>query len=483
MKFTLTKKIGLPFLIIVLLVASMGVVSLVGYHRADDSILEMRFEAKKQMAVATMQSTFASLLMAVNGYIITGNGKYRDDYAGYAKKLDAETENLLPLAKSAEERNALQNIQIRVGEVTDVARKVDLLPGLRSNPQASPLMQEMDYRYGGQVYNQMSAISELAEQRLTAASLTVEEERRWAIALLIVSTIIAVGIGTTVTVWTMRRISRPIRELVGIAQRIAARDFSVKLAAATGDEIGTLILAFNAMADEINRRYEDLENFANIVAHDLKGPLTNIIGTAEVLFTDFSERFQNEASGFLRDIVASGNRMSALIDDLLEFARAGRVKFAKDPVSMSDLLKEVQTDFALYLKERNAKLVVKGSLPTILCDPVRFSQVWKNLIANAIKYNDAPSPLVEIGCEPEFRDGAVYRFYVRDNGIGIPESERERIFMPFQRATQEPKYEGTGIGLAIVKLVVEFHGGRIWVESSLGHGTTFYFTVPKPKVV
>ncbi len=482
MRFTLAKKIGLPFFIIVLLVASMGVVSLIGYHKADDSILKMRFEAKKQMAVVNMQSTFASLLTAVNGYIITGNGKYRDDYMGYAKKLDAETESLLPLATSAEERNVLQNMRIRLGKVTDVARKVDILPNVRRNPQASSLMQEMDYRYGGQVYNQMSAISELAAERLTAASLTVDKDRRWAIALLIASTIIAVGIGITVTVWTMRRISRPITELVGIAQRIAARDFSVKLAAETGDEIGMLILAFNAMADEINRRYDDLENFAYIVAHDLKAPLANIIGMAEILFTDFSERLENEARGFLNDIIASGKRMSALIDDLLEFARAGRIEFAKEAVSMDDLLQDVETDYDLYLKEHNAKLVVKGNLPAIMCDPVRFSQVWKNLIGNAVKYNDSPSPLVEIGCESDRQDSTMYRFYVRDNGIGIPEGERERIFMPFQRAARDTKYEGTGIGLAIVKRVVEFHGGRIWVESNPGKGTTFYFRVPKPKV-
>ena len=482
LRFTVTKKIALPFVIMLLLIALMGVASLIGHDRASDSIRKMQLEAKKQVAMANMRSAVASTLMAVNDYIITGNGKYRDDYERYARLLDSELRDSSPLAGSAEERNALKNMQAEVTKMNEIALKIVRLSNIRGNPQAPSLMEEMDYQYGDQIYSQLSAMSEAAAERLTAASRTVEEDRRWAIVMIITSLTIALGIGTTVVVLTMRRISRPITELVRIAQRIAARDFSIKLAAETKDEIGMLIIAFNAMAEEINRRYEELENFAYIVAHDLKAPLASIIGMAEILFTDFSEKLENEARGFLHDIVASGKRMSALIGDLLQFARAGKVEFAREPVSMSDLLQEVETDFAFYLNERNVKLIVQKNLPAIMCDPVRFSQVWKNLIGNAIKYNDKPSPLVEVGCELDGDRSTMYKFYVRDNGIGIPEGELERIFMPFQRATRDQKYEGTGIGLAIVKRVVEFHGGHVWAESSPDQGTTFYFTVPKPKL-
>jgi signal transduction histidine kinase len=240
-----------------------------------------------------------------------------------------------------------------------------------------------------------------------------------------------------------------------------------------------LILAFNAMAAEINRRYEELENFAYIAAHDLKSPLTAIYGMSQVLLSDFSEHINEEGKEFLRSIVSSSGRMNALIGNLLEFARAGKVEFSKEPISVNKLIEEIHADLVFSLKERNATLVVQPDLPCVVCDPIRFSQMWKNLITNAVKYNDKPAPLVEIGCESDSDGENMHRFFVRDNGIGIDERQYERIFMPFQRAVHDQKYEGTGIGLAIVKRVVEYHGGRVWVESHIGQGTTFYFTIPR----
>ncbi len=483
MRFTLTKKIGLPFLIILVLMIFIGVASLIGHQRASESIRAMQHEATNQAALANLQSTVASALMAVNDYIITGNGKYRDDFDRYAKQLDERLGEFLLLAAQDEERDMLENIQAQVSNMNEVARKIVRLVNVRTNPQAASLMEQMDYQYGDQIYRQMSMMVDRAAERLTLASRAVEEDRRWGILLVVTSSTIGLAVGITVVLLTMRRISRPIIELVRIAQRIAARDFAVKSVAETKDEIGMLVLAFNAMAEEISRRYEELENFAYIVAHDLKSPLVGIQGMSEILYDDYKDKLTNESMELLQVIVSSAKRMNQLINDLLEFARAGKVEFAKDPVPMNNLLQEVQTELLFSLNKRNAKMSVQENLPAVLCDRVRFSQIWKNLIGNAIKYNDMPSPLIEIGCEPDGGSATMYKFYVKDNGIGIPDGERERIFMPFQRATRDPKYEGTGIGLAIVKRVIEFHGGRVWVESSPDKGTTFYFTVPKPKVV
>ena len=130
-----------------------------------------------------------------------------------------------------------------------------------------------------------------------------------------------------------------------------------------------------------------------------------------------------------------------------------------------------------YIKERNATIVVSPNLPEVKCDPIRFSQIWKNLLSNAIKYNDNPQPRVEITCDSS--QPHIHQFSVRDNGIGLKEKDFELVFQPFKRATTTGKYEGTGIGLAIVKRVVDFHGGRIWISSKVGEGTTFHFTLPK----
>jgi signal transduction histidine kinase len=169
--------------------------------------------------------------------------------------------------------------------------------------------------------------------------------------------------------------------------------------------------------------------------------------------------------------------MIALINDLLDFARAGKVEFASEPISINRILDDVQRDMTFYVKERNATVVVSPNLPAVKCDPIRFSQIWKNLLSNAIKYNDNPHPRVEVSCESS--QPHVHQFNVKDNGIGLNEKDFEMIFQPFKRAATTGKYEGTGIGLAIVKRVVDFHGGRIWVSSKVGEGTTFHFTLPK----
>ena len=130
-----------------------------------------------------------------------------------------------------------------------------------------------------------------------------------------------------------------------------------------------------------------------------------------------------------------------------------------------------------YIRERNATIIIQENLPSIKCDPIRFSQIWKNLLSNALKYNDSGHPRVEISCDslqPKF-----YHLSVKDNGIGLEEKNFELIFQPFKRAETAGKYDGTGIGLAIVKRVVDFHGGTVRVSSHVGEGTTFHFTIPK----
>ncbi len=159
-----------------------------------------------------------------------------------------------------------------------------------------------------------------------------------------------------------------------------------------------------------------------------------------------------------------------------------KIEISPVPVSINKILDDVQRDMVLYIRERNATIVVQENLPSVKCDPIRFSQIWKNLISNALKYNVNPHPRVEITCSEVSDDSTQKKFYhlhVTDNGIGLDEKDFEKIFQPFKRATTTGEYEGTGIGLAIVKRVVDFHGGKIWVSSTIGEGTTFHFTIPK----
>jgi signal transduction histidine kinase len=268
-----------------------------------------------------------------------------------------------------------------------------------------------------------------------------------------------------------------------MAQRIAARDFNVELQVEAKDEIGMLIIAFNAMVDEISKRYEELENFSFIAAHDLKSPLTAIVGSAGILLEEYQDKINEEDSQLLQAIINSGEKMTALITDLLEFATAGKVEFSKEIVSMSSMLNEIREELDFTIKKQNVKLIIQENLPSFICDPVRFPQVWKNLISNSIKYNDKPEPIIEIGEAGNNNYPGLYCFFVKDNGIGIDKKDCDKIFNPFQRATSDKQFEGTGIGLAIVKRIIEFHNGKVWVESQKGKGTTFYFTIPKEFIV
>lgn len=480
MRFSITRKIALPFILIIILMSVEGILAILELNKARNGIAYITRETMKERTADKLKSDVASMLMAVNNFIVTGNGEYRHDYTLTNKKLTDRIAELEKFSLDTSEWQHLYVIQRNIDSLHYVARKIFTMKQTRINLDAIPLMKKMDFRYGANVYGSATLILDTVVYHAKATSADISHSGADAFAFFTIFWLAAVLIAIAVVFLTMRRISSPILELVGMARRIAARDFSSNLPARTEDEIGMLTAAFNAMSSEIRRRYEELENFAYIVAHDLKSPLASVIGMTEIISTDFSDKMKEEGREFLRDIVASAKRMSSLISDLLEFARAGKVEFATDPVPMRELLEEVRQDLAYLLKTHNVTLSIPEELPSCYLDRVRFSQVWKNLISNSIKYNDKPAPLIEVSVRDDKDNESMYCFSIRDNGIGIEESELGKIFMPFQRAVKGSEYEGTGIGLAIVKRVIEYHGGRVWAESVLHEGTTFFFTIPKP---
>jgi signal transduction histidine kinase len=170
--------------------------------------------------------------------------------------------------------------------------------------------------------------------------------------------------------------------------------------------------------------------------------------------------------------------MQRLIGDLLMFSRLSQPK-PMEPVSLSKLLLQVRDTLSFALEAKHVDLRI-GRLPKVVCDPTAMTAVFHNLISNAIKYNDNPGPLIVVGATDSIHpdtQAPEHLFFVRDNGIGIPREAFERIFQIFQRLHRDD--EGTGIGLAIVKRVIEWHGGRLWLESEVGRGSTFYFALPK----
>ncbi|RCJ21747.1 cyanobacterial phytochrome A [Nostoc sp. ATCC 43529] len=228
---------------------------------------------------------------------------------------------------------------------------------------------------------------------------------------------------------------------------------------------------------ELERSNNELDAFAYIASHDLKEPLRGIHNYSNFLIEDYGEILNEEGREKLRTLIRLTQRMEDLIDSLLHFSRLGRVDLSMQQTDINSVVQRNLDLLSARIEEMGVEIRIPRSLPTVYCDRVQVGEVFNNLIANAIKYNDKPEKWIEIGYI-EAASPAAVTFYVRDNGIGIREKHFEAIFRIFKRLHGPSKYGGgTGAGLTITKKIVERHGGKIWVESTYGEGSTFYFTL------
>lgn len=304
-------------------------------------------------------------------------------------------------------------------------------------------------------------------------------------------------------------ISGPVIHLAETARAVSERnDYSLRAVRRSSDELGRLVDAFNQMLSQIEERdtellaakeelehrvrdrtvelseanaelrqsNRDLDDFAYIASHDLKEPLRGIHNYSMFLLEDYGDKLDADGKAKLETLMRLTRRMEVLIDSLLQFSRLGRVDLAIDDVDLNEILAEVLDNLDINLKEEKVEVAVPRPLPTVRCDRVRVGEIFHNLIVNGVKYNDKPRKRIEVG----YLDDDPPVFYVRDNGIGIPEKHHDAIFRIFKRLHARDKFGGgTGAGLTIVKKIVERHNGRIWVESEPGEGTTFHFTLGK----
>ncbi len=227
-------------------------------------------------------------------------------------------------------------------------------------------------------------------------------------------------------------------------------------------------------ATELEHANDELKEFAYVASHDLTEPLRTIAGFVQLLQRRYEGQLDDSADEFIGFIVDGTERMQNLIDGLLSYSRTGRMDLVTTRVDLNDTLNRAIGSLAAAISGADADLEI-GELPVIGGDAGQLSRLFENLISNAVKFRGDAKPLVKIGAEK--RGGAWYLF-VADNGIGIDERHRERIFNVFQRLHGAGEYQGTGIGLSICKKVVERHGGRIWVEETPGGGSTFRFVLP-----
>ncbi len=299
-----------------------------------------------------------------------------------------------------------------------------------------------------------------------------------------------------------REISEPILDLANTAQAVSTqRDYSVRARKLGDDELGLLTEAFNHMLEQIQQQNlalqrsheeletrvqdrtaeleaanKDLEDFASSVSHDLRTPLRAIKGLAEILLKD-PAALSPEALRCVSLVHRGSCEMEQLIDSIMAFSRLGHQEPARESVDLAQLAREVFRDLTAGAAPRSLVFDVKP-MARVNGDPVLLRQVLVNLIANALKFTRNATPaVIEVGMEPAEGDGPPV-YFVRDNGVGFNMEEAERLFVIFQRLTHGEEFEGSGVGLAMVRRIVERHGGQVWAESETGGGATFFFTLP-----
>jgi signal transduction histidine kinase len=322
-------------------------------------------------------------------------------------------------------------------------------------------------------------------------------------------------------------ISGPILSLAKVARDVSEkRDYSTRASKQSTDEVGLLIDSFNEMLEQIQQRdselvkakgelelrvqertselttankqltsevgerekaehkqaelvkelesvNQELKDFAYIASHDLKAPLRAIKTLADWISTDYADKIDQDGQEQLKLLRQRVDRMHNLIDGILQYSRVGRVRERLVEVELNKLLPEI---IDILAPPANIKITVETELPTVKCEETRITQVFQNLLSNAVKYMDKPEGLIKVGCSEE---GEFWKFSVADNGPGIEKKHWERIFKIFQTLVPRDEFESTGIGLTVVKKIVEIYDGKIWLDSEVGKGTTFFFTFPK----
>ncbi|MHB8067322.1 MAG: sensor histidine kinase [Desulfobaccales bacterium] len=230
-------------------------------------------------------------------------------------------------------------------------------------------------------------------------------------------------------------------------------------------------------ATDLRRSNAELEQFAYVASHDLQEPLRMVASFTQLLAKRYQGKLDQDAEEFIGFAVDGANRMQMLINDLLAFSRVGTRGKPLEPTDCEVVLKYTLANLAAMVQETGA-VVTHDPLPTVLADEVQMGQIFQNLLINALKFQGREPPKVHISAQ---RQGEEWIFGVQDNGIGIDAKHQERIFAIFQRLHRREDFPGTGLGLALCKKIAERHGGRIWVESEPGRGSTFYFTIPEGK--
>lgn len=331
---------------------------------------------------------------------------------------------------------------------------------------------------------------------------------RYSVVIPIVAVVLA-GAAILLSSLLRRWLTEPIQKLAATAEAMAVGHWEARAASSGDDEISHLGEVLNGMADEIRHSQsvleervrertaeltaanEELDAFAYSVSHDLRSPLRGVDGYSKVLLEDHHEQLPEDARFMLRQVRESAQEMARLIDDLLEFSRLGRREVRTQLVELAAIATAVCDELRQAHPGRDIRFEI-GPLPRVPCDEAMLREVFRNLLGNAVKFSRDRTPaVIAVGSRPAAEvmpaeiaeSGSVHpercvACFVRDNGVGFDMQHVDRIFRVFQRLHSAKDFEGTGVGLALVKRIITRHGGCVWAEARVDHGATFWFALP-----
>jgi light-regulated signal transduction histidine kinase (bacteriophytochrome) len=305
----------------------------------------------------------------------------------------------------------------------------------------------------------------------------------------------AMGIGLAVLVLVLAlglraAVIRPLQRMAEQAHRVAGGDYGHAVTVRGPREVTDLaadvntmrerisheLSALQARAEELQRSNAELEQFAYVASHDLQEPLRKVASFSQLLQRRYAGQLDARADQYIEFAVDGAKRMQALINDLLAYSRVGRSEREPSLVSSEDALAQARANLAASIEETGATIEA-GHLPLVLAEPPLLTAVFQNLLGNSLKFSGGKPPRVVITVG---RDEPFWLFSFSDNGMGIDPAYADRIFVIFQRLHERTAYPGTGIGLAMTRKIVEYFGGRIWLDPDFTGGTRFFFTLPMP---
>jgi light-regulated signal transduction histidine kinase (bacteriophytochrome) len=282
--------------------------------------------------------------------------------------------------------------------------------------------------------------------------------------------------GLLLSISVSRSITRGLNEINKAADKITKGDLSVRATVFSKDEIGQIAIAINRMTEQLINSNKELSQFAYIASHDLQEPLRMVSSFLTRLEQQYNDQLDDKGRQYIHFATDGAKRMRTMILDLLQYSSVGNMNYAFEEIDMNTFMQDFMRLNKESIEEKNA-LITWGDLPTIKATRTPLFQVFQNLISNGIKYQK-PGSRPEIDIQAS-ETPTHWQFSISDNGIGVEKQFYDKIFVVFQRLHNKNEYSGTGIGLAICKKIIESHQGQIWVESVVGQGSTFYFTIHK----